>query len=47
MVNACLPEYPEITFAALPVGANNTAFFPAFHKLLTTVLIVVVFPVPA
>ena len=30
-----------------PVGANKTAFLPTRHKLLTTVLIVVVFPVPA
>ena len=47
IVKACFFEYTEITFAALPVGANKTDFLLIFHKLDTKVLIVVVLPVPA
>ncbi len=47
IVNAGLLEYTAITLAALPVGANKTAFFPALLNVFTNVLIVVVLPVPA
>ena len=47
MVKAGMAVYPDITLAALPVGASNTERIFSDFNVCVNALIIVVLPVPA